>query len=90
MAGAGSNNRPSNRAGERTDARATGGYAWTDHGRTLGNAPWRVWAWPYGAAVLVLTVLWMLLPAGWLWLPLAAVAGFLIARSTWSLMGTER
>ena len=57
----------------------------TDHGRTLANAPWRTWALPYGAVVIVLTLVWMLLPAGWLWLPLAAVAGFFIARLTWPL-----
>ena len=55
-----------------------------DHGRTLANAPWKLWAWPYGAAVLVITLLYLLVPAGWLWLPIAAAAGFLVARRTWS------
>ena len=51
-------------------------------GRTVSNAPWRLWAWPYGAAVLVLTLLWMLLPLGVLWMAIALVAGVLIARRT--------
>ena len=54
------------------------------HGRTLANAPLDRWAWPYGAAVVVaLVLLWTLLPAGWLWMPLALIAGFLVARRTW-------
>ena len=49
----------------------------------LTGAPWRLWAWPYGAVVLVLLVLWMLLPVGWLWLALALAAGVVIGRMTW-------
>lgn len=50
--------------------------------RGVGNAPWRLWAWPYGLVVLGLLLLWHLIPAGWLWVPLAFVAGVLISLRT--------
>ena len=70
--------------GARAGDRGPGDRGPGDHGRTLANAPWKLWAWPYGAAVLVITLLYLLVPAGWLWLPIAAAAGFLVARRTWS------
>ena len=55
--------------------------------RNVGNAPWRLWAWPYGLVVLAMLVLWYLIPTGWLWVPLAFIAGILVSLRTWSEVG---
>ena len=51
--------------------------------RTLLNAPWALWAWPYGLVVPLLTLLWYALPLGWLWVVLALVAGVLVSLRSW-------
>ena len=69
-----------------TGTGSTGGGTAPEWGteRTVDNAPWGLWAAPYGLVVAALLVLWYLIPAGWLWVPLAFVAGLFVSLRTWS------